>query len=826
MAPEQAEGRTHEVGPAVDVYALGAILYEMLTGRPPFKAASVVETLHLVVHEEPLPPSRLQPRTPRDLETIALKCLEKSPARRYASALDLADDLKRFLDGLPIKARPLSPVGRAVRWARRRPALASLIAVSLLAGAALLGLGLAYNVKLANALEEVKLQRDTAREQSALRRRFLHLAQCSLMQKAWDEGQIPKVHELLKQQLPAEGEEDLRGFEWYYYAHRCHEERLTLRANAGTAMHLALSPDETILAAACMNPLADLTDGRIVLWRLPSGTFLREVCPRVGAPRWLSFLPDGKNLIAATAVARLLRIEAATGAITSLDNHGLEFLDAFQLAPDGKTLAVSGRINAEPGTYLLPLEAGGSPRRLDLPAVTFLFFTPDRSAVLGVDRSGAVHHCHLGTGKVTPLGTSFGTLYSAALSPDGHWLVQGFRNGVLRFHDLRAGKIMTLVAHRDRIASVRFSPDGKYLVSAGADRLIRFWVPGQEDPPGTLQGHVGQVLDVVFLESGKALASGSGIDRETEVKVWNLPPATEHIKLGAAPGTYLIGGPVIAPSAEIALSVRSLPQSGVSRFELRPAREHPLDLGRSDASTLALAGDERTVAVGHEHGEITLLELDRPKERTTWRGPDDRVDRIALSPDGNLLAVGYREGKLLLRDLPSGTTRQVLQTTPEGLMGLTFSPDGKTLAVGDSTGNITLIDTGDPSSQEVLSGHQDFVLCLRYSPDGKWLVSGCRDGTFRVWDVASRRCLQSVHGHAGPVVGLAFSRDQQTFASSGADRYVKLWDLVTGQERNSWQLESFPAEALTFTPDGNALLALGNNGVLHRWDAPRHRKTE
>jgi serine/threonine-protein kinase len=133
MAPEQAQGRAHAVGPAADIYALGAVLYEMLTGRPPFDAQAPVETLRKVIAEEPTPPSRWNAQVPRDLETICLKCLQKSPARRYASAQDLADDLHRFLDGKPVLARPVGQFVRVAKWARRQPTLATLLAVLLVA---------------------------------------------------------------------------------------------------------------------------------------------------------------------------------------------------------------------------------------------------------------------------------------------------------------------------------------------------------------------------------------------------------------------------------------------------------------------------------------------------------------------------------------------------------------------------------------------------------------------------------------------------------------------------------------------------------------------
>ena len=130
MAPEQAEGRSHLVGAATDVYALGAILYTLLTGGPPFRAATALETLAQVKSTDPVPPSRLQPGLPRDLETICLKCLEKAPSRRYAQAERLAEDLRRYQAGEPILARRAAPWERGWKWSRRRPALAAALAVS------------------------------------------------------------------------------------------------------------------------------------------------------------------------------------------------------------------------------------------------------------------------------------------------------------------------------------------------------------------------------------------------------------------------------------------------------------------------------------------------------------------------------------------------------------------------------------------------------------------------------------------------------------------------------------------------------------------------
>jgi serine/threonine protein kinase/predicted Zn-dependent protease len=164
MAPEQAAGKINELGPACDIYALGAILYECLTGRPPFKAATMMDTLRQVMNEEPVRPMQLQSGTPRDLETICLKCLQKEPARRYATAAALADDLRRYLNREPILARPTPAWERLAKWARRKPAVAGLVSVSLLALVAGIAVAILYGILSAQELQQFKDQ-EAARQQ-------------------------------------------------------------------------------------------------------------------------------------------------------------------------------------------------------------------------------------------------------------------------------------------------------------------------------------------------------------------------------------------------------------------------------------------------------------------------------------------------------------------------------------------------------------------------------------------------------------------------------------------------------------------------------------
>lgn len=509
MAPEQADGRARSVGPATDVYALGAILYEMLTGRPPFLAETPMETAFLVVTGDPVPPRRLQPKVPKDLETICLQCLQKEPRRRYASAREMAEDLRRFLEGKPVVARPLSWMERALKWSRRRPAAAVLIVVSLLI--VLVGLpGVTWLwQQTAASLADVQNARRAERQQLADKL-------VALAHRDWVAGDLERAQQHLAE-CPAE----FRGADWHYLSRACGACLLTFNKAAGVSGVLAWDPDSRRLAAgfgtvakvwdaATGHDLLELPDHRVPInnlafasgghqlvtvgqfhrsvrqrgtplleakvWDLAGGQLVRSFShDERGYTPFMSF--DGRRLAFFTADAvrlwdvmagREIRTLAGAGLLRALSRDG----ERIATAPDDNTLAVW---EAATGELSCRLEWRNA--RLHGPA-----FSADGRLIAGPQHGGKgnitpiVRVCDTVTRRdvCPPLDHADGVV-SLAFDPSGRRLAASVSDKSIVLWDLSTGReLVVLRGHQHRVQCVEFSPDGQYLASA-SEGVVKTW---------------------------------------------------------------------------------------------------------------------------------------------------------------------------------------------------------------------------------------------------------------------------------------------------------------------------------------------------------------
>jgi hypothetical protein len=369
MAPEQAEGRASQAGPATDIYAVGAILYELLTGRPPFRAATALETLEQVKAADPVPPSRLVPGLPRDLDTICLKCLSKEPGQRYLAVTELAEDLCRFQSGEPIRARRIGGAERALRWCRRNPIVAVLV------GGIALALVLGTAVSTAFAIR-ADLEARRARAEKVQSDRRLYLAVMHLAEQAWHGGQVDRVLQQLPRAIESRRPEDPdpRDFAWYYLLRQCESDR-HLRGHAGMVRAVAFSNGGRVLTSAG-------NDGTIRIWDTVTYRELNTIRGHVGSILGVAYSPDGRTLTSAGSDNTMTLWEAATGRVLHTLHWGQHDEQVWGVAfsPDGRLIASAGtgqtiRLwDAATGQELLSLQGHAG-------TVRCVTFSPDGSTL-------------------------------------------------------------------------------------------------------------------------------------------------------------------------------------------------------------------------------------------------------------------------------------------------------------------------------------------------------------------------------------------------------------------------------------------------------------
>ena len=435
MAPEQAEGRTHQIGPATDVYAPGAILYECLTGRVPFKGTTAHETLNLLLTQEPEKPRSLNADVPRDLETICLRCLEKDPRKRYAGAAELAADLGRFRRGEPVAARPVGRLERTWRWCNRNPAVAGLLATALLfAGVATALAIVAYrkadderqaNAATTKALRDVEVGKnnlESALEKSRFEQKKAEFVAYSFrLDAARQDINSNKLGDALLK-LQAMYEPGLCGWEYAYLSRQCQKEIWAVPGGMGPVWSVAFSPDGKRLVAGGSENLLAVRDAN-------TGEELLTLKGHKGAVLGVGFSPVGARVVSGGADGTVKEWNATTGQeIRSFRGHtGAVFCVAF--SPDGKRIVSGGDDNT--------IHVWG-PSTLYESVLTLKGHT---DAVLGV-----------------------------AFSPDGKRILSGSLDETAKVWDAVTGQeSFALKGHKGPILCVAFSPDGKRIVTGSGD---------------------------------------------------------------------------------------------------------------------------------------------------------------------------------------------------------------------------------------------------------------------------------------------------------------------------------------------------------------------
>jgi WD40 repeat protein len=792
MAPEQAASKG--VSTAADVYSLGAILYELLTGRPPFKADTPLDTLLQLLGQEPPPPRALNQRADRDLETICLKCLQKEPARRYASAEALADDLERWLRGEPIQARAVSRRERVLKWARRRPGLAALAVLLVLVSVA----GFATVCwQWRRAEGESRKANDLARAE----RQTAYSRAIALAHAEWLAGNAGPAERLLAACSP-----ELRGWEWHYLRRLFRSRQLTtLDGPGGRVLAVAFSPDNTRLASAGAG-------GLVKVWRLQAARQALTLRGHTAEVTALAFSPDNCRLASGSADGTVRLWDARSGeALATLRGHATG-VTGLAFDPAGGSLASTAGKPSSGELKLWDPTTGKVLARTTAPnLLAAVAFRPDGKVLVTAGHDGGVVLRDAAT--LEPAGTLEGQTQrivpwaSVAFSADGKWVAAGSPAGLVRVWQTGTAResFTALTPTQAAVTGLAFSgPHGWILAAATADNTVQGWVTRSGQPAFTLRGHRRAVAAVACSPDGRRLASGS-LDRT--VKLWDI--SRWHEDLTLRPANQGVTSVAFSPDArslasatrDRALKVWDL-ASGKAVVDLVCLPEAVSGLAFSpDGAYLASAG-----------GAVRVWEVPAGREALCLRVPDGPAHAVAYSPDGRHLASAGADGTVRVWEVPAGREALCLRGHRGPVHAVAYSPDGASLASAGADGVARVWEAATGRELLELGSHDGPVHAVAFSLDGRHLATGCQDEAVRVWEAVTGGLVRTLRGHAGAVRGLAYGPEGR-LASAGDDRAVRLWDGA-GRELLALRGHTEALRAVCFSPDGHRLASASDDGTV------------
>lgn len=793
-SPEQIKGENITV--SSDVYSLGVVLYELLTGNRPhnFKGKSLNEILQIISKGEPK-----YPNISTEIDAILLKALARKSKNRYQSTDEFRNDISNYLNRLPISARPNTAFYRLEKFVRRNKVEIAFASF--------------FTVLLLSLFSTIIWQTFQTASQARENRRSAYSAEMILAANEYEKVNLNLVNELVQKYIPNEGEEDLRGFEWYFLKNLLNPpSKITNFIHQDEIWNVEFSPDGEFLTTVS-------NDNIVRTWKIQTGQTIGNNIEMKGAWK-CSYFPDSKRIaVSASAssnpVAKVYEVETGKEILT-LQGHQKR-VRAVDVSPDGKTIATgsqdgSVRIwNAETGEELKKFDFATKEKGTEILDVQFSK-NGDKLAIVGFELLAVfdTKTWQKTTADLIQFADRNINLngWKVAFSPLEKTIAVGNWTGeTILLESDKLNILRTLKNHQSNVKSLAFSADGKILATGSWDRTVKFFNVQSGDVVNELKGHFAGIHEIAFSPDGKTLATAAG---DFNVNLWNAEKVfnSDAILLNGALNSF-------SNSGKSVVSWNS-GNSEISSYDL--INRQKIWSGKTNSAPLSVDVSETAnrFVFGDRDGFITLFNLLNGNEIKRFKLRDKSIYGIKFSADGNQVFVSYDDGIFQRTDLNTQAEIFNIKAHENIVKPLAVSPDGKYFASG---GNDKLVKIFDVSGKEIFSFKENVkpLYMVTFSDDGSLLASVGADDTARVWRVADGKLLSEFTGMSAGVFAVTFSPDSKRLATASDVGVIRLWDLENSKQVLAFTASQKQINQLKFLDDRKTLMSIDVGGKVNFW---------